>query len=240
MYEKYISSEKPNYFYLATKQSIDELLEIDTPGFRVYHKKDKTGEINLIKWTAPSLTTIELPRELDEQIASHHWSKQLWDLFVELKCLPIMDYEYDNNFDVTDERKNFVFNVQKRKMLREDVDDNRFVLSSCCYTTFVIPNGVLEEQRIKNFFDDLIHHYIETEKEIEWSVPNNGEDGIDNIYQKLENDLAVYLKFRKTNDVSFERLEEYRCEILDGQLINRIIDEFNDIKIYRGKLFRVL
>ena len=101
------------------------------------------------------LTTIELPKELDEQIASHHWSKQLWDLLVELKCLPIMDYEYENDFDVTDERKNFVFNVQKRKMLREDIDDTHFVLSSCCYTTFVVPNGVLEEQRIKKFFDEF-------------------------------------------------------------------------------------
>ena len=101
-------------------------------------------------------------------------------------------------------------------------------------------NGVLEEQRIKKFFDELIQHYVEIEKEIEWSVPNNGEDGIDNIYQKLDNDLAVYLKFRKTNDVSFERLEEYRCEMLDGHMITRIIKEFEDIKIYRGKLFRVL
>jgi len=86
MFEDYISTENPNYFYLATKHDIDPLLNIDTPGFKVFPKKDLTGEINLIKWTAPSLTTIELPKELDEQIASHHWSKQLWDLLVELKC----------------------------------------------------------------------------------------------------------------------------------------------------------
>ena len=101
-------------------------------------------------------------------------------------------------------------------------------------------NGVEGYRDGSKFFDELIQHYVENEKEIEWSVPNNGEDGIDNIYQKLDNDLAVYLKFRKTNDVSFERLEEYRCEMLDGHMINRIIEEFNDIKIYRGKLFRVL
>jgi len=240
MYKEYTSTEKPNYFFLATKENIDPLLEIDTPGFKVHHKKDLTGKINLIKWTAPSLVTIKLPKKLDNQIASHHWSKQLWDLFVDLKCLPIMDYEYDNGFNVTNERKNFVFNVQKRKMLREDISDNYFVLSSCCYTTFVIPNGVDKENKIKIFFDELIEHYVKNEHEIEWSTPNNGEDGIDNIYQKLDNDLAVYLKFRKTNDVSFERLEEYRCEILDGALIKKIVDEFNDIKIYRGKLFHVL
>jgi hypothetical protein len=81
---------------------------------------------------------------------------------------------------------------------------------------------------------------VNNEKEIEWSVPNNGEDGIDNIYQELNNDLAVYLKFRKTNDVSFERLEEYRYELLDGNIVEQIKKEFEDIKIYRGKLFRVL
>lgn len=240
MFEDYISTEKPDYFYLATKHDIDPLLNIDTSGFKVFPKKDLTGEINLIKWTAPSLTTIELPKKLDEQIASHHWSKQLWDLLVELKCLPILDYEYDNGLNVTEERKDFIFNVQKRKMLREDIDENHFVLSSCCYTTFVIPNGVFEYKKIKKFFDELIEYYVNNEKEIEWSVPNNGEDGIDNIYQKLNNDLAVYLKFRKTNDVSFERLEEYRCELLGGNIVEQIKKEFEDIKIYKGKLFRVL
>ena len=125
-------------------------------------------------------------------------------------------------------------------MLREDIDENYFVLSSCCYTTFVISNGVFEYKRIKKFFDELIEYYVNNEKEIEWSVPNNGEDGIDNIYQKLGNDLAIYLKFRKTNDVSFERLEEYRCELLDGSIVNKIKKEFKDIKIYKGKLFHVL
>ena len=40
MYEEYTSTEKPNYFFLATKENIAPLLEIDTPGFKVHHKKD--------------------------------------------------------------------------------------------------------------------------------------------------------------------------------------------------------
>ena len=232
MYDQYISSEKPNYFYLATKQSINELLEIDTPGFRVYHKKDKTGEINLIKWTAPSLLTIELPKELDEQIASHHWSKQLWDLLVDLKCLPIMDYEYENDFDVTDERKNYVFNVQKRKMLREDINDCHFVLSSCCYTTFLVKNGVKERNKIETFFRTFIQKNSQNQQEITWSTKN--------IYYEIEKDLAVYIKFKKTNDVSFDRLEEYRCELLDVPDLINFFNEFDDVTIYRGKLFHVV
>ena len=46
-------------------------------------------------------------------------------------------------------------------MLREDIDENHFVLSSCCYTTFVIPNGVFEYKRIKKLFDEGISSFLD-------------------------------------------------------------------------------
>lgn len=238
-WENYISYDKPDYFYLATKQSIQPILDIDTEGFKVYHKKDILGTSNLIKWTAPRLKSIKLPKELDDKIGSHHWSKQLWDLFVDIGCLPIMDYEYENGLDVNEDRRNHIFNVQKRKMLRTDISESYFVLSSCCYTTFLIPGGLSFQSEISEKFDNIIKHYIMNEKEIEWSLPNNGQDGFDNVYQPISNDLAVYIKFRKTNKVSFERLEEYRCEILDADLIKQIYEAYPDVQIYRGKLINV-
>ena len=96
----------------------------------------------------------------------------------------------------------------------------------------MVKNGVKERNKIETFFRTFIQKNSQNQQEITWSTKN--------IYYEIEKDLAVYIKFKKTNDVSFDRLEEYRCELLDVSDLINFFNEFDDVTIYRGKLFHVV
>ena len=71
-----------------------------------------------------------------------------------------------------------------------------------------------------------------------WTIPNSDEEGLNNFYRMIDPfRMALTIKFRKTNDISFEQLEDYRCEVIDLPPLKNFK---GPKRIYKGKLFEVV
>ena len=217
--------------------------KIDDDGFLCETKEFEDKLI--IKWSLPQLRGFQIPRPLHGK-HSHHWAYETWTLLNKEGFLPILDYEYESPDKIDEERWDYLLNRQTRKILRIEVDKDAFILSSCCYTTFIFESPQ-ECKGIKSFrsqfdfseIDDMLTENLYNDvTPALWTIPNSDEEGLNNFYRMIDPyRMALTIKFRKTNDISFEQLEDYRCDVIDLPPLKNFK---GPKRIYKGKLFEVV
>lgn len=199
----------------------------------------------LIKWSLPELRGFRIPKFLHGK-HTHHWAFETWDLLNKEKFLPILDYEYESPEDLTEDRWDFLLNRQTRKIFKIGITDKMFILSSCCYTTIIFEstheNVNIEEFRSAYNFeeiDKMIMDNLHNDTIALWTIPNNDEERpVYNFFRMVDPfRMALTIKFRKTNDISFEQLEDYRCEVLEFDAIKNFKGPRTT---YKGKLFEIV